>query len=692
MSHTPTRSAVQEQAAQLLEIKNALRDKKRTHLEELFEQQQRIRQEMHELQSELHALDDEIDNLEQQSLITDGVLTQKTPPAPSTQWNAQEMFLTDPITQTVAKKCPPNVSESTIQEDYNVEDESPILDSTKPTVLQLGQPSLVVKQLKKPISRRGEKLESYFNQATTFNKPQVPKSYPWTERVLCLLRNTFKITSFREHQRDIIDATLSGKDCFVIMRTGGGKSLTYQLPALYEGRYAPEEITPKITIVISPLVSLIHDQEEQMNEFCPGSAISFTSNLKGGVSEHARRWELVRTPGSGVCLVFVTPEKVAKSGKVKAELEKLFKAQRLGRIVIDECHCCSQWGHDFRPDYTKLGMLKSHFPNVPLLAVTATASDQVRDDCCQLLQIRSDHAVFKSTANRPNLIYEVRIKSDNKNSVVEDMANFIKQKHPNSAGIVYTLSKKEAAETAKNLTSLGIKAEAYHADISPATKERVHRRWMKNEIQCVTATIAFGLGINKPDVRFVLHHSISKTLENYYQESGRAGRDGLSADCILYYAPKDVTRMRCMIDTDSRGTLDSFWQMVRYANDFGTDARCRTILLRALGEVNTIGLPPRPHDDQGQEKDVTEHAKMAIRLIQWSLDKGDKLTVKQVGLIMWQFWFFYTIFFISVLLQLVQYSWWICGSPSPRLNGKSNLSLSATHKHHLNVDLFVCLG
>jgi RecQ family ATP-dependent DNA helicase len=248
---------------------------------------------------------------------------------------------------------------------------------------------------------------------------------------------------------------MQGMDVFVIMRTGGGKSLTYQLPALYEGRFGGT--TQKVTLVISPLLSLIQDQEEQMNMFAPGSAVSFTSSI--GTAEHNRRWSQVQDPNSGVCLIFCTPEKVSKSNRLCSELDKLHVKNRLGRFVIDEAHCACQWGHDFRPDYAKLGKLKSHFPSIPIIAVTATASDRVREDVCEILRIRNDYQFFRSTFCRPNLIYSVMPKPDSKDTIIELMVNFIKTKYPRDAGIVYTYSRKDADNVADALCSLGVIAE-----------------------------------------------------------------------------------------------------------------------------------------------------------------------------------------------------------------------------------------
>ena len=181
----------------------------------------------------------------------------------------------------------------------------------------------------------------------------------------------------------------------------------------------------------------------------------------------------------------------------------------------------ASWGHDFRPDYTKMGILKQHFPHVPLIAVTATASDRIREDCCRILRIGTNYQFFRSSAYRKNLKYTVKIKPDNQEKCIELMSKFIKEHHANQAGIIYTFSKKDANTVSDKLNQNGITAKAYHSDVSDSAKESVHRSWMRNRTQVVVATIAFGLGINKPDVRFVLHHSLSKSLEAYYQESGR---------------------------------------------------------------------------------------------------------------------------------------------------------------------------
>ena len=346
-----------------------------------------------------------------------------------------------------------------------------------------------------------QKIEFQNNTYATANRPASEgrntsyihylssDNFSWSEKLLHLLRNVFKIKSFRENQKEVINCTMSGDDAFVIMRTGGGKSLTYQLPALLERETNPS----KVTLVVSPLLSLIEDQVDQMNEFVHGSATSFVSGL--GAQEHALRWAKIRDSQSGCVLIFVTPEKIVKSNKLRNELEKLNDQKRLGRFVIDEAHCATQWGHDFRPDYAKLGLLKYHFPNVPLIAVTATASNRVRDEVCRILKIGKNYQFFRSTANRPNLRYSVRQKHDNKDKVVDDIAMFINEKHSNEAGIIYTFSRKDADTVAESLSKHGIVAASYHSDVDPSRKSAIHKAWMRDQCQVVVATIAFGLGM-----------------------------------------------------------------------------------------------------------------------------------------------------------------------------------------------------
>ena len=435
--------------------------------------------------------------------------------------------------------------------------------------------------------------------------------HPWTIQVHQLLKRTFKIKEFREHQEQVINATLSQQDVFCIMRTGGGKSLTYQLPSILEGR-GPSK---KITVVVSPLLSLIQDQEEQMNHFCRASAMSFTS---ANTADQSQQWINVRDPNAGVCLILVTPERVSKSSHLMRELQKLYGQGRLGRFVIDEAHCATQWGHDFRPDYVQLGRLKQAFPTIPLLALTATASDPVRADVCKILGLHSNHLFLRSSANRTNLQYSVRCKPDQKDKLIEQMADFIKEKHRKDAGIIYTFSRKEADYVAKQLGTYKITAAPYHSSVSAATKSKIHTSWMRNKTQVVVATIAFGLGINKPDVRFVLHHSISKTLEAYYQESGRAGRDGEPANCVLWYSPKDVPKMLGMI-SGTCAERSSFWPMTRYGQAHGNDAVCRAILMAKLGEPHSPDPAEVYRQNEGFTytcRDVSEHVRTVLKLIQ----------------------------------------------------------------------------
>ncbi|KAL9955233.1 hypothetical protein ACROYT_G036526 [Oculina patagonica] len=287
------------------------------------------------------------------------------------------------------------------------------------------------------------------------------------------------------------------------------------------------------------------------------------------------------TRQSELKLLYVTPEKIAKSKRFMAKLEKTFEGGRLSRIVIDEVHCTSQWGHDFRPDYKILGILKRQFPGVPILGLTATATTKVVDDVKKILGLQEDCVLFKASFNRPNLFYEVRHKPSKHDECMDEIQKLLTQKFSGQSGIVYCFSRKESVTIASSLMSRGIKAACYHGDLDGQSRSEVHRAWTSNAIQVVVATVAFGMGIDKPDVRFVIHHSLSKSMENFYQESGRAGRDDKESHCILFYRPFDVFQQSTMVFTEQTG-LENLYGMLAYCQQQKT---CRRALIgRHFGE------------------------------------------------------------------------------------------------------------
>lgn len=370
----------------------------------------------------------------------------------------------------------------------------------------------------------------------------------WSKDVKVALKDRFHLRGFRPNQLEAINATLAGKDAFVLMPTGGGKSLCYQLPAIVNSGK-----TQGVTVVISPLLSLMQDQVEHLQKL-KIQALLVNSEVTAEYRRLVMNCLKEQQPHKFCQLLYITPELISKSQAMVNAFRDLHRRRKLARFVIDEAHCVSQWGHDFRPDYKLLGEVRQQFPGVPVIALTATATENVKIDVIHNLGIKNCET-FSQSFNRPNLNYEVRSKTKAKD-VLNSIASTINTSYRGQSGIIYCLSRKNCEDIAAKLRKeYNIMAHHYHAGMEAEEKKKVQRQWQAGAYNVIIATIAFGMGIDKPDVRFVIHHTIPKSLEGYYQETGRAGRDGKRSGCYLYYGYQDTSALKRMID-EGEGTWD----------------------------------------------------------------------------------------------------------------------------------------
>lgn len=418
-----------------------------------------------------------------------------------------------------------------------------------------------------------------------------------SELIHAKLKEFFGFSSFKGEQEQIISNLLQGNDSFVIMPTGGGKSLCYQLPAL---------LMEGTAIVISPLIALMKNQVDAIRGFVAGNE-GIAHFLNSSLTK-AQIAEVTEDLTSGVTkLLYVAPESLTKEENIA-----ILRQIRISFFAVDEAHCISDWGHDFRPEYRKIRPIVDEIGRAPIIALTATATPKVQNDILKNLGIMDAH-VFKSSFNRPNLYYEVRDKIDQD----KDIIKYIKQ-HPGKSGIIYCLSRKKVEELAQVLVINGIRAVPYHAGLDAKVRAENQDKFLMEEVDVIVATIAFGMGIDKPDVRFVIHYDVPRSLEGYYQETGRAGRDGREGVCIAYYSYKDIRKLDKFLMSKPVSEQEIGRQLLMEIEAYAESGDCRRkLLLSYFGEDYTQDncgacdncLSPKPRFDARKEM------AMAIRLV-----------------------------------------------------------------------------
>lgn len=385
--------------------------------------------------------------------------------------------------------------------------------------------------------------------------------------LLDALHEHFGFDSFKGNQEKIIKSILSGKDTFVIMPTGGGKSLCYQLPAL---------MSPGVALIVSPLIALMKNQVDLVRSYSSKDNVAHFLNstlTKAQIKKVRTDLQTGKTK-----MLYVAPETLTKQENID-----FFRELEISFIAVDEAHCISEWGHDFRPEYRRLKeMIDMISEKLPIIALTATATPKVQSDIVKNLELRAPE-VFISSFNRPNLYYEIRPKRK-KEQTIKEIVKFI-HLHKGKSGIIYTLNRKTTEELADMLVANGIKAVAYHAGLDATTRAQRQDMFLLEEVEVIVATIAFGMGIDKPDVRFVIHYNIPKSLENYYQETGRAGRDGLEGNCICFYSYQDVQKLEHLMRDKPLSEREMGAQLINETVAYAESAVCRRkVILHYFGE------------------------------------------------------------------------------------------------------------